>query len=161
MKVAELVDRFQFYAINHQLIKHDPNNKKERAFERFNLDGLTIANKNGLKYPCLFLKTPEVEKAGEHDSVVENYDCSFFVVVPVKPGENKESAFDLCKQICDDILKRVLNDAHLEIFDGVQIGTSEGEVGPVTDNCFGWGVVFTVQKGFDYELKPDVWEDLV
>lgn len=163
MKIEDLNARFELYAKTHKSILHDPLNKKEHAFKRFTMASLISANRNGLKFPCLFLKTPEVEKDGDHDSIIENYDISFFVVVPVAKNdfEAEAKAYDDCKVICDDIWKAVLKDTDSGIFDGLQIGTSEGEIGPVIDNCFGWGVVFTVQKGFDAEYDPEKWEDPV
>lgn len=159
MKITELVSRFEYYAEKHSLVKHDPENKKEKAFELFDVDALTVSNRTGLKFPVLFLKVPEVQKEGDPDNVVEGYDTSFFVVMPVAKGDNKAKAevYSSCKLICDDIFSRVLQD---DVFDGIEVGTSEGEIGPVIDNCFGWGITFTVQKGFDAEVNVNVWEDL-
>lgn len=159
MKITELVSRFEFYAQNHKLIKHDPLNNKDKAFELFDMEGLMISNRTGLKFPALFLKTPEVQKGGDPDNVVEGYDTSFFIVLPVAKNDipGKADVYDRCKSICDDIFSRILQD---DFFDGLEVGTSEGEIGPVADNCFGWGITFTVQIGFDAEVKEDVWEDL-
>jgi len=159
MKITELVSRFEFYAQNHSLIKHDPENKKEKAFELFDMESLVVSNRTGLKYPALFFKTPEVQKDGDPDNVVEGYDTSFFVLLPVAQNDfrGKAAAFDHCKSICDDIFSRILQD---DFFDGIEVGTSEGEIGPVIDNCYGWGITFTIQKGFDAEVKANVWEDL-
>lgn len=159
MKIKELISRFEFYAQNHKLIKHDPSNSRDKAFELFDMEGLVASNRTGLKYPALFLKTPEVQKDGDPDNLVEGYDTSFFVVLPVALNDilGKADAYDRCKSICDDIYSRILQD---DFFDGLEVGTSEGEIGPVADNCYGWGMTFTIQNGFDAEVKQDSWEDL-
>lgn len=161
MNIAELGNRFEFYAINIKEIKHDPTAQK-KAFLLCDVQDVQVSIKNGLKFPCLLMQTPEVEKEGDTDSIIEHFEGSFVVLDAYSPrgtAAEKLAVYNDCKAIADKIYKRMIKDSD-EYFEGALVRTSEGSFGPVAGELLGWGVNFGFEQGFDGETDPDDWEDL-
>jgi hypothetical protein len=162
MNISTLTSRFEFYAQKHKLIKHVPGDDlTQRAFLQVDIQDITVSISTGLKFPCLFLQTPEVEKDGGIDCIAEHYEGSFVVLMVCENGATAAFKMDLlyqCKQICDQIFNRMIADTD-EYFEGARIKTSEGSFGPV-QNLIGWGVNFGFEQAYDGELNPEDWEDL-
>ena len=161
MNIAELSARFEFYAAKNKSINHDANSKL-KGFLQVDVQDVQVSIKNGIKFPCLLLQTPEVEKDGGIDNITEHYEGSF--VVLQQCDVNQTAAFKMnllyeCKLICDQIFNRMIVDSD-EYFEGAQIKTSEGSFGPIAGGVYGWGVNFGFEQGYNGELNPDDWEDL-
>jgi hypothetical protein len=162
MDISTISDRFEFYAINHKSIKHNPLVKKDTAFLLVDIQDVSVSVKTGLKFPCMFLQTPEVEKDGDMDSIYEHYEGSFAILKILDAGLTAAAKMHLfrdCKEIADEIYNRMLLDSD-DYFEGAQIKTAEGAFGPIAGNVAGWGVNFGFQQGYDGEVNADKWEDL-
>jgi hypothetical protein len=145
MKIAELIERFQFYAQNHKAIRHDVE-----------VSDLVKAAQSGLQLPALLIQTPEVEKSGSYDGLSE--DWGFTYVIFLKLGElSKSQLIDQCKEISDDIINMVMHDIELGLLPSMVPGSNEGIIGPVVDNIFGWGKSLSMVDGYDGEVNPDKW----
>jgi hypothetical protein len=155
MKIAELIERFQFYAQNHKAIRHDPNGKRS-SFLHVEVSDLVKAAQSGLQLPALLIQTPEVEKSGSYDGLSE--DWGFTYVIFLKLGElSKSQLIDQCKEISDDIINMVMHDIELGLLPSMVPGSNEGIIGPVVDNIFGWGKSLSMVDGYDGEVNPDKW----
>jgi len=162
MDIAALTARFLFFAQKHKLVRHSPDDKKETAFLLFDMENINASIKNGLKFPCVLLQTPEVVKQGEHDSTIEQYECSFMVLKPLPKSDItlKPGIVQDCKAISDQFLNRLYDDAENGLIDGGLSNTSEGIIGPIGDGLYGWGVNFMYENGYDASVHTDDWEDL-
>lgn len=161
MNIATLSSRFEFYATKHKLLKHVPGNDLERAYLQVDVQDIQVSVSTGLKFPCLFLQTPEVEKDGGMDNITEHYEGSFVVLMVCGAGQTAAFKMNLlyeCKQICDQVYNRMIVDSD-EYFEGARIKTSEGSFGPVSD-LMGWGVNFGFEQAYNGELNAEDWEDL-
>jgi hypothetical protein len=163
MDIAGLVARFLFYAQEHQDVLHDPAEKSQTAFALFDLENINEIIKNGVKFPCILLQTPEIVKQGEHDSTIEQYEFAFMVLKPLpkrdlslKPGIIQD-----CKNISDEIYNRLLLDTDNGMFDGGLTNTAEGIVGPIGDQLYGWGVNLGFDQGYNAVVDPSKWGDLL
>ena len=155
MKVAILVDRFEFYAQNHKAIRHDPTSKKP-SFLHIEVAELIKAAQAGLKLPALLIQTPEVEKSGSYDNLSE--DWSFTFVIYQQLGKRtKAQLIDDCKEISDDIINMVMSDIQLDILPSLVPGSNEGLFGPLVDNIYGWGISLSIVDGYYGEVNPDKW----
>jgi hypothetical protein len=161
MNIATLSSRFEYYAQNHKLIRHVPDDDTRRAFLQIDVEAIAISVSTGLQFPCLFLQTPEIEKDGGIDSIAEHYEGSFVILKQCDNGQTAAFKMKLlyeCKLIADQIYNRMLADTD-EFFESAQIKTSEGSFGPV-QGLMGWGVNFGFEQAYDGEVNPDDWEDL-
>jgi hypothetical protein len=161
MNIADLAARFEYYAINNSLIKHDPDSDI-KAFLLCDVQDVQISVKNGIKFPCLFIQTPEVEKDGGRDSTTEHFEGSFVILATCPAGSTAAFKIDLlntCKTIADQVYNRMMLDSE-EHFDSALVKTSEGAFGPVAGYVYGWGVNFGFEQGYNAEVTAADWEDL-
>lgn len=160
MDLQLLETRFEFYAQQSVFLKHIPGDKFNRAFTSFDIENMHAAIENGVKFPCLFLEIPSTEKEGLNDSVSENYETSYMVLKEMKDGdyENKAAIVNECKNICDSIYNRILNDAP-EYFESQLSKTTEG-IMTTSNNLVGWMVAFAFTVSYNAELNINDWEDL-
>lgn len=158
MQITPLKDRFEFYATNLKEIGHNPLQIKEKAFFHVDLEEIQQALSEGIKFPSLYLQTPEVEKSGVYDNMSEIFDFTF--VVMMKGTADKTALFDQAKLISDKIINRLMYDVAIDLLPGVISGTNEGKFGPVGDGLYGWAVSCSVSDGYNAEINPNDWEDL-
>jgi len=156
-QISSLVDRFEHYAVNLKEIKHVKGDKK-KSFMHLDLETLQQALTSGIKFPALFLQTPDVEKAGSYDNMSEQFDFTYVIVM--KLGTTKAKLIDDTKQISDKIFNRTLQDAQLGILPSVTPGSSEGLFGPVGDGLYGWAKSMAIATGYDGQVVDTDWEDL-
>jgi|GEM_PF-1111376 len=159
MDIAQLAERFKLYAIHSKAIKHDPTAIK-KAFLLCDIQDVQVSIQNGLKFPCMLMQTPEVEKAGENDSIIEHFEGSFVILDNLPSGSTAEAKLALinnCKTIADKVYRMMLKDSD-EYFEGALVKTAEGLFGPVANTLIGWGVNFGFEQGFDGESDPNDWE---
>lgn len=156
MKIADLKERFQFYAENHIDIRHNTAVRSQHSF--FHLEGEEVqaAVNAGIKFPCLLLQTPEVEKGGDRDSMSETMEFTF-VVLKNKGNLTKAEILDLCKGISDEIFNLVISDFATEVLPGTLAGSNEGIVGPMADGLYGWGVSVNLTDAYDAQVNPNKW----
>src|SRR5690606_31284413 len=130
MNIEELVNRFEYYAINHPAIKHDPTNRRGVAFVHLDIEDLQEKLTSGLKFPSLLIQTPGVEKDGDYDNKHENYGFTF-VVLNHDSDKSKAQLIGEAKAIADTIYSRLNVDIQdTEVIYGVLDGTDEGMFGP-------------------------------
>ena len=156
MKIAGLKDRFQFYAVNHVDIRHNPDKSSEHAF--FHLEGEEVqaAVNGGIKDNSLFLQTPEAEKGGAYDSMGESMAFTY-VILRRLGNQTKAEILDICKEISDDIFNLICLDFVNEVLPGSISGSNEGMVGPLDDGLYGWGVSVTLDDAYNAEVNPNKW----
>jgi len=159
MDIVTISDRFEFYCTDNLDINHVTGEKRNTAFLEADVEELQAAIKNGLKLPCVLLQTPEFDKDGDQDNVTEHVQCSFLVLDHLKPGDRKLPLYNSCKKIADQLINHLVQDAD-EFFEGAIPKTSEGKIGPLTDNIYGWGVNFAWDTGYDATLNPDKWRTI-
>jgi len=158
MQITPLKDRFEFYAKNLKEIGHNSSQIKEKAFFHVDLEEIQQALSEGIKFPALYLQTPEVEKSGVYDNMSEIFDFTF--VVMMKGTADKTALYDQAKMISDKIINRLMHDVNTEVLPGVISGTNEGKFGPVGDCLYGWAVSCSVSDGYNAEVNSIDWEDL-
>lgn len=158
MQITPLKERFEFYATNLKEIAHNPAVFKEHAFFHVDLERIQTALSEGIKFPALYLQTPEVETAGAYDNMSEVFDFTF--VVMLKGRADRSILFDQAKAISNKILNRLMADVALEVLPGVVAGTNQGVFGPVGDELYGWAVSCAISDGYNAELNANDWEDL-
>lgn len=159
MDIVTLSDRFEFYATDNEDIGHVGGDKKNTAYLECDVEEIQAAIKNGLKLPCVLLQTPDFDKDGDADNITEHLQCSFLVLESLKPGDRKFPTYDRCKKIADQFVNHLVQDAD-EFFEGALPKTSEGRIGPLTDNLYGWAVNFSLDAGYDGTLDPTKWRTL-
>lgn len=159
MDIDVLVNRFEYYATNLLEISHIALDKKECAFFHIDLEEIQRAVTNGIKFPALYLQTPEVSKSGSYDSESESFDFTFVIVL--KKGRNEKSTiFNQAKKLTDKIYNRIKADVTLGEIPGTIEGANEGAFGPITDLLYGWAVSIAISDGYDAEVNPKDWRDL-
>lgn len=158
MEISPLVDRFEFYATNLIDISHDPASRRNRAFMHLDIEDLQLALSEGIHFPALFLQTPEVEKQGASDNIIEQFSFTFTIVLQ-KTG-TKAALLDSAKKIADKIYNLLLLDIADGVLPGSISGTNEGILGPMGDGLYGWAVSLSISDGYDGEIKQSDWKHL-
>jgi hypothetical protein len=159
MRISELVERFTYYATKHKQLLHVEGSADDIAFLHLEVEELQFTIKNGIKFPCLVLQTPAVEKSSIYDSLSEDFSFTFIVVKPL--GEaHKSQIIDECKTISDQVYNRIMKDCTSGIIPSLQPGTSEGIVGPMTDQLYGWGISLSILDGYDASVEGYHWNDI-
>lgn len=158
MNIASLVSRFEFYTRDNKLLLHVVNDPANKAFAVCDMEDIAVSVRNGLKLPCLLLQVPVTEKEGEIDSVIEHWEASFIVLAEAANGDyaGRMQAYSDCKDIADQVIFQMIEDAG-DFYDGALPKTSEGKVGPVVDNIYGWGVSFGFEMGIGTIPDPAQW----
>jgi hypothetical protein len=157
MTITDIVNRFIFYATDSKDVNYDPASKKP-SFFLCNVEDIQQAIKNGITFPCIILQVPVFDKEGDTDNITEHVEGSFMILKPVKNGDimGRMNVYDECKLIADQVINHMIQDAP-DYFDGAQVKTAEGSVGPLVDQVYGWGVNFGFAQGYDGELDPEKW----
>lgn len=157
LQIADIVNRFFFYAQDSQDILFDPT-AKLKSFMVCDMEDVAVSIRNGIKLPCVLLQVPVYEKEGDVDAAFEHVECSFIVLNKAAIGDyaGRMLAYSACKQIADQFIYRMIQDAD-EYFDGAMPKTSEGPVGPIGDSIFGWGVNFGFQQAIGTAIDPAKW----
>lgn len=122
------------------------------------IDSLQAALTSGIKFPALYLQTPESNKENSYDSIAEAF--TFTYVIAVKDRAAKSVLLDRAKSISDKIFSRLNLDIRNGVINCALDGSDEGQFGPVGDEIYGWGVSITLTSPFDAQVKPEDWEDL-
>lgn len=160
MRIEDLINRFEFYAINHPEIKHNPAIRSGCAFLNLDLESLQDATTSGLKFPAILIQTPSVEKGGNYDTLNEAFSFTYIVLNSSRKKQKLE-LISQAKSISDTILSRFLSDVQsLDFLYGVIDGSDEGAFGPANE-IYGWAVSLVVSTPFDGELKAENWLDLM
>lgn len=159
MKVSDLVTRFEYYAQHNKNLLHLADSGTDIAFVHLEAEELQQVVKSGLKFPCLLLQTPEVEKSGAYDSITEDFAFTYVVIMPL--GDyRKDQVIDRCKAISDQIFNRMFADVQANILPSLTSGTNEGIVGPMVDKLYGWGKSLSAIDGYDGRVDKGQWDDM-
>jgi hypothetical protein len=160
MDLLALLNRFQFYAIQNKSLRHNPAVPAETAFVNFDWEELSAAVETAVKFPCLFLQTPDIEKDGlDQDSLHETYELTFMVLDFMADGDyaNKPIILQKCKTITDSLYNRMQVDAGV-IFDSEMSKTQEGAM--KATGLIGWSVTLAFNQGYDRTVDNTQWLDL-
>lgn len=160
MNITALIERFEYYAINLKDIKHDPEDSRNKAFFHVDIDSIQQAVLSGIKFPALFLQTPEVEKGGAYDNMSESFDFTYVILFKGTPS-TKAAIFDQAKLLSDKVFNRLMLDVATGFLPGILSGTQEGQFGPMTDSIYGWGKSMAISDAYDAEAKQTDWEDVI
>lgn len=159
MNLITLLNRFEFYATQNKSLRHNANIKEQRAYVNFDWEELAAAVETSVKFPCLFLQTPEVEKEGTQDTLTENFELTFMVFDFLADGDfkNKGNILQSCKNIADAIYNRMQMDAP-ELYDSEISKTQEGTI--KASGLIGWSVTLGFTHGYDGSVNTTQWLDL-
>lgn len=158
MDITQLTQLFESYATKNKALAHNAADKNNIAFLECDMEEVQSALRTGLKFPCMLVQTPEVDKEGSLDNIVEQWEGSFIILMPQTTDLTKSQCYQRAKNICDQIITAMVRDT-FEYFEGGMMKTSEGKIGPVSDRLYGWGVNFGFDQGFDASFNPDNWNE--
>ena len=160
MDLLALLNRFEYYTIQNKSLRHNPAIKEDTAFVNFDWEELAAAVETAVKFPCLFLQTPDIEKDGQdQDNLTETYEVTFMVLDHLADGDyaNKPTLLQNCKTITDSIYNRMQQDAG-EIFDSEISKTQEGAM--KASGLIGWSVTLAFTQGYNRTVDNTQWLDL-
>lgn len=157
ISISDLVARFEHYAINLKEIAHLPGDRRNNAFMHLDIESLQDAVSSGIKFPALFIQTPDVEKASVYDNISEQYNFTFIILL--KKTSTKAVLIDSAKAISDKIYNRLMLDTNSGLIPGVLPGSDEGIFGPMSDELYGWAKSMSINDGYDGEVNQTDWED--
>lgn len=159
MDLLSLINRFSYYAQKHKTLIHNPAVKADTAFIKYDWDDLNAAVENAVKFPCLFLETPAIEKDGNQDNVHETYEITFMVLDKYDDGDfdAKTVLLQKCKTITDDIYCRMQADAP-EFFESEMSKTQEGSIAKI--GLTGWVVTLSFTISINASVNAAKWGDL-
>ncbi|HEY0056270.1 MAG TPA: hypothetical protein VGB63_13015 [Pedobacter sp.] len=163
MGIAAFVDLFKSYCANYKYQETPQSAVKPIYFISLDVENLTASLKT-IKFPALFLMTPESDFGGETiDSITESQESTFIILLPLPKNDisRKEEVQDAAKNIVDQFIRRILHDNNLGIIQGFNIGgVKTGPIERTADSLYGWEASFNVVEDFDGEIQTNVWDDL-
>jgi len=156
MTVGQYYQYIESLAASHTAIGHSDS---EKHFFRGELEEFYMDLRNRVKFPALIAESFEISFNGD----VKTRETSFIVACNYPESKNWQSiygAMNLCEQIGDEVLRRMMTDAssgeicaELEVLSAV----------PVLDEQHLYaGMRYTIQISceFDWDVDEQVWSDL-
>ncbi|MBC8053738.1 MAG: hypothetical protein H7Y13_11805 [Sphingobacteriaceae bacterium] len=163
MEITAFVDLFKSYCANYQYKETPVSAAKPIYFVSLDVANLTAALKD-IRFPALFLMTPESDFGGETiDNITESQESTYIILQPLPKNDisRKEEVQDSSKKIADEFIRRLLHDHNIGVIQGFNIaGIKSGPIERTADSLYGWEVSFNLVEDFDGEINTAVWGDL-
>lgn len=160
MNFTELKQYFEGFATYHTLIRHAKNEK------HFFFDHEDAINnlRDSMNCPAVIMGPPEFTPYERHRDNQQEVTGTTLIIVDKVTRENqaeKEAAYDKCKTIAVDFIRRLIRDEQNQqtIIAFEPENCTIDPVGPILDDFYGVALDITFNTIQSLEYEPNNWID--